>query len=75
MAQLLNDCRAVLVNAVGETPRAILTEAGTLPLEMTGFIEMGLKAVYEGKALSWFKARRGGLAKGCPGKGLGGGCM
>jgi nitrogen fixation protein NifB len=75
LAQTLKDCRAVLVSAVGETPKAILTEAGTPPLEMTGFIEMALPAVYEGGGVSLFKARRGGLAKGCPGKGLGGGCL
>ncbi|MFZ5448528.1 MAG: radical SAM protein [Thermodesulfobacteriota bacterium] len=75
LAQTLKDCRAVLVSALGETPRAILSESGAIPLEMTGFIEMGLKAVYEGGSLSLFKTRRGGLAQGCPGKGLGGGCM
>ncbi len=74
MAELFKDCRAVLVSAIGETPRAILTEAGTVPLEMTGLIELALQAVYEGNAASLFKARRGGLAKGCPGKGLGSGC-
>ena len=74
LAQILRDCRAVLVSAVGETPRAILAEAGTLPMEMTGLIELGLKAVYEGVAVTCFKGRRGGLAKGCPGKGRGSGC-
>jgi nitrogen fixation protein NifB len=74
MAQLLKDCRAVLVSAVGETPREILTESGVVPLEMTGFIEMGLQAVYAGGGISSLKARRGGLSQGCPGKGLGGGC-
>jgi nitrogen fixation protein NifB len=74
LAQVLHDCRAVLVNALGETPRAILTESGTVPLEMTGFIEMGLQAVYEGGIVAFLKARRGGLAKGCPGKGMGSGC-
>ena len=75
LAQVLQDCRAVLVSAVGETPQVILTEAGTLPLEMTGLIELGLKAVYEGETVSLFKGRRGGLARGCAGKGLGGGCQ
>ena len=74
LAEVLKDCRAVLVSAVGETPKAILTEAGTPPLEMTGLIELGLQAVYEGREIAFFKARRGGLAKGCPGKGLGSGC-
>jgi nitrogen fixation protein NifB len=75
LAQVLKDCRAVLVSAVGETPKAILTEAGTLPLEMTGLIELGLKAVYEEGTVSFFKGRRGGLAKGCAPKGMGGGCL
>jgi nitrogen fixation protein NifB len=75
MAELLKDCRAVLVTAVGDTPKVILTEAGTPPLEMSGFIAMGLKAVYEGQGLTFFKGRRGGLAQGCPGKGMGSGCL
>jgi nitrogen fixation protein NifB len=74
LAEILRDCRVVLVSGVGETPKAILTEAGILPLEMTGLIEMGLQAVNEGNTVSLFKARAGGLAKGCPGKGLGSGC-
>lgn len=74
LAEILQDCRAVLVSAIGETPKAILTEAGTLPLEMTGLIEIGLQAVYAGGEMSFFKARRRGLAQGCPGKGLGRGC-
>ncbi len=75
LAQVLQDCRAVLVSAIGETPKAILTEAGTMPLEMTGLIELGLKAVYESGTVSFFKGRRGGVAQGCSGKGLGGGCQ
>jgi nitrogen fixation protein NifB len=75
LAQVLQDCRAVLVSAVGETPKAILTEAGTLPLEVTGLIELGLKTIYEGGTVSFFKGWRGGLARGCAIKGLGGGCQ
>ena len=74
LAHILRDCRAVLVSAVGETPKAILAEAGTLPLEMTGLIELGLKAVYEGRVVTCFKDRRGSLARGCPGKDMGSGC-
>jgi nitrogen fixation protein NifB len=74
LAETLKDCRAVLVSAIGDTPRVILTEAGTVPLEMTGLIEMGLQAVYDSGEVAFFKARRGGLAEGCPGKGLGSGC-
>jgi nitrogen fixation protein NifB len=72
LAEILKDCRAVLVSAVGETPRAILTESGLTVLEMTGLIELGLEAVYQGRPIPFLKARRGGL--GCPGQGLGSGC-
>jgi nitrogen fixation protein NifB len=74
LAQVLHDCRAVLVSALGETPRAILAQAGVLPLEMTGLIEMGLEAVYHGGGAAFLKARRRGLAQGCTGKGMGTGC-
>jgi nitrogen fixation protein NifB len=75
MAETLKDCRAVLVSAVGELPRAILTEAGVPPLEMAGFIEMGVQSIYSGGPLMSLKGRHGGLARACPGKGSGQGCM
>jgi nitrogen fixation protein NifB len=76
LAHSLNDCRAVLVSAVGETPRAILKESGVLPLEVSGFIDMALQAVYDGSAVEMFKTRQGGLGKACTGnKGFAGGCF
>ncbi|MFZ2088284.1 MAG: radical SAM protein [Desulfobaccales bacterium] len=75
LAGTLKDCRAVLVNAIGDTPRAILQESRVMPLEMSGFIDMALSAVYDGSAVDLFKARRGGLGKACTGnKGFAGGC-
>ncbi len=71
LAEVLKDCRAVLVNAAGETPKAILSESGAVPLEATGFIEICLKAVYDGGAVALLKGRRGGLAAACAGKGNG----
>ena len=71
LAEVLKDCRAVLVSGVGETPMAILSESGAVPLEMNGFIEICLKAVYEGGAVALFKGRKGGLAVSCAGKGDG----
>jgi nitrogen fixation protein NifB len=75
LAEVLRDCRAVLVSALGETPREILTESGIMPLEVEGFIDMALNAVYQGGATDLFKARRGGLGKSCSGKGGASGCM
>ena len=70
MAELLADCRAVLVSGIGETPRLVLEEAGVRPLEMEGFVEMGLKTVYQGLDASLLKVRK---AKPCQG-GAGGSC-
>ncbi len=76
LAETLKDCRAVLVSAVGETPRAILKESGVMPLEVSGFIDMALTAVYDGSAVELYKARQGGLGRACTGnKGFAGGCM
>lgn len=73
LARTLMDCRAVLVSGIGEFPRKILTQAGILPVEMSGFIEMGLEAVFNGGNLQGLKARRNGCTqgKGCQGDGAG----
>ena len=75
MAEIFKDCRAVLVSALGETPEAILTEAGVVPVEMTGFIEVGLSRIYAGGDLSALKGRRSGVAGGCCNKKSGEGCL
>ena len=76
LAETLKDCRAVLISAIGETPRQLLTEYGILPVETDGFIEIGLKAVFRGEDLSRLKGRRQSIAKGgCCSGGGGGGCM
>ncbi len=72
LARILNDCRAVLVSAVGSTPRELLDKAGTRPITMNGFIEDGLRAVFEGGNLKAFKARKNSCAAGgCTGSGEG----
>ncbi len=74
LAKLLADCRAVLVNAVGDTPRKILAERGVTPASCSGFIEDALALAYgeEGLAqLEALKARSGGLGKSCCGTGDG----
>lgn len=75
MAKVLKDCRAVLVSALGETPAAILSDAGVVPVEMSGFIEVGLSRIYSGEPLTSLKGRKGGLTRACSGKGMGKGCM
>ncbi len=74
LARSLNDCRALLVSGIGETPEEILSKAGIKPVVMGGFIETGLQAVYEGRNLEVLKGRRQPCTKGsCSGSG--GGCV
>ncbi len=75
LAALLGDCRAVLVSGVGEGPREILTEAGVAPLEMSGFIDLALQAVFAGGDTGVFRRKRaGGCSKGLGCQGDGAGC-
>lgn len=74
LARLLGDCRAVLVSGFGKTPEAILRDEGLVPVEMSGFIEFGLRAVYEGRDLTAYRRRAAGCGKGLGCGGDGGGC-
>ncbi|MEW5911108.1 MAG: radical SAM protein [Thermodesulfobacteriota bacterium] len=58
LAESLADCRHVLVSGIGETPRAVLAGFGVEPLEMSGFIEEALRAIYAGDDLSAFRIRK-----------------
>jgi len=72
LAKTLADCQAVLVSGIGETPHDILSKAGLKPLTMNGFIEEGLKRVFNGKDLNIFQARKESCSS-CTGQG--GGCL
>jgi nitrogen fixation protein NifB len=75
LTETLHDCRAVLVSGVGDTPQAILSEAGVAPVVMNGFIDMALGAIYDGSDLAALKSRRSGVAGGCCNQRSGEGCM
>jgi len=73
LSRLLSDCRAVLTSGIGATPEEILEKSGIRSVMMSGFIEDGWRAVYEGKSPAGLKSRRQPCtAGGC--KGSGGGC-
>ncbi len=75
LAEILNDCSAVLISGIGETPAQFLEDAGITPIVMSGFIQDGLSAVFNGNDISALKGRRKPLAKGgCSMSGGGGGC-
>jgi nitrogen fixation protein NifB len=75
LAETLKDCRALLVSGIGDTPQAILSEAGLEPVVMNGFIDMALRTIYGGGDLSALKGRRSGVAGGCCHKKSGDGCL
>ena len=75
LAGLLRDCRAVLVAGIGDNPETVLLESGIKPILMSGFIELGLEAVYAGRDAGEFKIRRkGGCCKSAGCQGTGDGC-
>jgi nitrogen fixation protein NifB len=74
LAELLHDCRAVMVSGIGEIPAQVLRESGIVPIEMTGFIQMGLDAVFQGENPTLLKGRRQGCSKGMGCSGSGEGC-
>jgi nitrogen fixation protein NifB len=73
LANQLQDCRALLVSGIGESPRQILRESGLLIVEMTGFMEAGLQTLYNGGDVSSLRGRNRSVGeKVC--KGTGSGC-
>ena len=73
LANSLRDCRAILVAGVGGNPTAILETSGIRVIQMTGMIDEGLEAVYNGKVIKTVKKADAfkcgdscrGNAKGC----------
>ena len=59
MAEILNDCRVVLVNAAGGRPVDFLKKAGIEVIEMDGLIEQGLEHVFNGAPLPGKRMKKG----------------
>lgn len=57
ISRILSDCRAILVNDLGDSPKEMLAKRGIQPVTMAGFIERGLEAVYTGKGLTSLQGR------------------
>jgi nitrogen fixation protein NifB len=57
ISRILADCRAILVNDLGDSPKEMLKKRGIQPITMTGFIERGLEAVYTGKGVNSLQGR------------------
>jgi nitrogen fixation protein NifB len=73
LADMLNDCRALLVSAAGPQPRRAIEERGIRIVEMEGMIEEGLLAIFKDQPVPASLARRfTSCGDGC--KGTGNGC-
>ena len=57
LAELLSDCRTILVGGVGSSPYKYLSKSGIEIIEMTGLIDEGLDAVFKGRELRCVKKR------------------
>jgi nitrogen fixation protein NifB len=64
LANVLKDCRAVLVSGLGEAPRKILEAKHITPVEMNGLIQAGLESIYNGGNTTMWKVRKVGCGKG-----------
>lgn len=65
LGQSLQDCRAILVGAAGETPRKALEPHGLLTLAMTGSIVDCLEKVFRGNVARALLEQRQKAGKGC----------
>ncbi|UZJ38307.1 radical SAM protein [Prosthecochloris sp. SCSIO W1103] len=52
VASLLMDCRAILVNGAGESPKKVLNGSGMKVYILDGLIEEGVNGVFSGKDMS-----------------------
>jgi nitrogen fixation protein NifB len=71
LAEILKDCRAILVSGAGESPRAVLSKRGIRVIEMEGLIEPALEAVFEGREVRAPKVVRRACGSSCSGNGTG----
>jgi len=65
LADVVSDCRAILVAAAGEVPRKALEGRGVAVCEMEGVIDDALETVYGGGDVARLRARRNGLGASC----------
>jgi nitrogen fixation protein NifB len=73
LAEVLHDCRALLVSSAGSSPAQVLSERGIRVVLMEGLIEEGLEAVYAGRPVRapLRREHRCGAGASCGGDGQG----
>ena len=72
LANILEDCRAILVSGVGPNPRKVLSDSGMEVIECEGVIEEAVKAVLAGESINHMAVRRPfACGSGCGGNQMG----
>lgn len=72
LADVLHDCKALLVSAAGPQPKRVLEDHGLSVVEMEGLIEEGLSSIFAGKPIPASLSRRfTSCGSGCKGTGTG----
>ena len=74
LAETIEDCRALLVHAIGHNPREVISKKGIDILELDGLIDEAVEAVFEGHSTNYM-VRRDIDACNRPCEGTGVGCM
>lgn len=72
LADSFSDCRAVLVNGIGEKPKKILESRGLKVYQIEGLLDDAATRVFEGSSLDAMSCRSKACGTAC--KGDGGGC-
>ncbi len=74
IAELLTDCRTLLVSGIGAKPRRVLTEAGIEIKEVGGLIDEAVSGIFDGSNIGhMIKRERTHCGADCSGGGMG--CM
>jgi len=74
LAELIKDCRAILVSGIGNNPRKVLDGEGIDVLEVEGLINEAVEAVFDGHSLNYMIQRDIKACNSrCSGSGMG--CM
>ena len=74
LSETIDDCRALLVHAIGHNPREVISKKGIDILELDGMIDEAVEAVFEGYSLNYMVSRDvDACNRPCEGTGMG--CM